>query len=1006
MQAELTFLLTDVAGSTAIWERAPDEMTAALARHDAIIRSAVARLGGEHKQARGEGDSHFAVFPSPTAAVKCALDVQRALAQERWPEGARLSVRIGIHSGPAELRAGDYFGPTVNRAARLRSIAHGGQTVVSGAVAEAIGEPVEPDVVLRDRGHHRLKDLEEPMRVFELLHPDLRQDFPPLASLDGRRHNLPIQLTSFIGREDEIRMVAKLVAEESRLITLAGTGGIGKTRLSVQVAAEFVDSFPDGVWLVELANVIDPGRVAPEILTAVGVTSEGEAIDDLVAFLSARRVLIVLDNCEQVVAGAAEVVDAILRRCSDVVVLATSREPLGVSGEKVVRVAGMATPEDEQDRQSELYPAVRLFVDRAQVVDPAFVLNAGDAAAVVRICRRLDGLPLAIELAAARVRVLSPTQIDQRLQDRFALLTGGPRTRDARQRTIRAAIDWSHDLLSPEEAVLFRRLSVFVGGWTLDAAETVCASAPLDDSGGIDLLSGLVDKSLVVVDPRKDQTRYRMLESIRFYAIERLQAAGELNEMKDAHLDWIAALTGLRPASGEPADPAGAPVAVFREEADNIRAALDHAVQTDSQAGLALMWSTTEGWDSYSHSKEGLGRVRHLLENHPQRDASRLYGLSLLGILARKRGVLDVARASWEEAVEIARERNHAERLAANLTDLAVLAHYDGRLAEGDALLEEAEQIARNADDLSGLAHVLSGIGKLNMERDIGRSIAFLEEALRLRRDLREHPYVQELLENLTGLYERQGRNAEARSAAQEARELAAASDDQDSVITLALSLGRIAQDEGDFVEAEAMFQEVLTFAEENELPNEQAFAWALLGESRRALGDLKTAKDNYRRAMECAQRAGNVITAAFVSANLGNIALREGNLVEAWDRAATALSTAHEKDITSGVVDFLELWGEIDAATGDHRRALRVLGAAEALREQVGAARDRVDQPDYDAAVAAARSALGQGATAIWETGRREDARELTAELLRSRPPPNAPTELKGSREGQTLGQ
>ncbi|HUR49848.1 MAG TPA: adenylate/guanylate cyclase domain-containing protein [Acidimicrobiales bacterium] len=980
MTGELTFLLADVQDSTRLWEEAPEQMAVALARHDEIIQAAVSRFGGEHKSARGEGDSHFAVFASPRSAVECAVAIQRGLASEPWPDRTEISVRIGIHAGEVEQRDGDYYGTTVNRAARLRSIAHGGQTVLSRVVADAVGDP-PTDVVLRDRGRHRLKDLAEPVHVFELSHPDLSDDFPPLMSLDGRRHNLPIQLTSFIGREDEMGMVRKLLAEGGRVVTLAGSGGIGKTRLAIQVAAELIDSYPDGVWLVELSNVTDPERVSREVLSVVGGPAESDTLTDLVGLLSDRKVLLVLDNCEQVVAGAASVVDAVLRACPGVAALTTTREPLGLPGEKIVRLAGMALPDDEDDRLAELFPGVRLFADRAQAVDPAFALDEQSRASVIRICRRLDGLPLAMELAAARVRVLSPQQIDERLQDRFSLLTGGPRTRDERQRTMRAAIDWSHELLQPEESVLFRRLGVFSGGWTLEAAESVCAAPPLAAAQVMDVLTGLVDKSLVVMDGGPS-TRYRMLESIRVYACERLDEAGELPRLNDAHLGWIERWTHDHYHS-QTIDRANAVLALFRHEGDNIRSALDHALVSSPATGLNLLWNTMDAWDRYANSSEGLSRLTALLDRHTERDASRMYGLSVVGILARNRGVLDLSRSALLEAIEIARNLDHDERLAANLVALAELSHYDGKIADAQPLLDEAERIARATADGSALAHVLTGLGRIRMERDVVEATAFLEEALRLRRELGELQHVQALLENLASVYERQGHMQDARTAAQEAKELAVAANDEESATALSLSLGRIAQDEGRFEEAEALFREVLDMASERGLPNEEGYAWALLGENSRGLNDLPSAKDCYSRARDSFERAGNSVTVAFLTGNLGHIALQEGNLELAGELAQEALASAQATEMTSGVVEFLELLGEVRAAAGSHSSALRILGAAEALREEVGAARDLVDQADYDAAVATARGAVApREADALWQLGREMGADALAAEV------------------------
>ena len=980
---ELTFLLTDVQDSTRLWEESPEQMAVALARHDRIIREAIREHGGEHKPARGEGDSHFAVFLSPVQALECALRIQRALAAEPWPDRTPISVRIGIHAGAVERRGGDYYGPTVNRAARLRAIAHGGQTVMSAVVADAAGDAADEDVTLRDRGRHRLKDLEEPLHVFEVCHPDLDQDFPPLMSLDGRRHNLPIQLTSFIGREDEIQNVTKLLADGTRLVTLVGPGGVGKTRLSLQAAAELVDSYPDGVRLVELAAVTDPARVAQELLSAVGAAAESDALRDVVAFLTPQRMLIVFDNCEQVLAGAAEVANAVLQECPGIAVLATTREPLDLPGERLLRLTGMSIPEDDDDQLAEMYPAVRLFVDRAQAKQAAFALDDASTQAIIRISRDLDGLPLAIELAAARVTVLSPQQIAERLHDRFALLTGGPRTRDARQRTMRAAIDWSHDLLQPDEAVLFRRLSVFVGGWTLEAAESVCGAPPLSPARVLDLLSSLVEKSLVVVSPEDGRRRYHMLESIRFYARDRLEEADELGAVGDAHLRWVAELT--KPSPGSPAaDGAGASIAAFRAEADNIRAGLDRAALVDPATGLTILWNTSDGWESYAVLGEAISRLETLLADHTAPDGTRLYGLSMLGLFATKHSRLGVARAALLEAVELARRQRNDERLAVSLVYLAEIANLSGDADQAEQHLKEAQEIARQAADNPTLAGVLAGLARLRAERDLTQAILLLEEALQIRRESQQVGHVRVLLENLTTLYARQARFTEARAAAAEAKEIATAQGDEESVVSLAFALGRIAQEEGNYSDADALFQEAALFSADRGLPNEAGYAWALLGESSRAQGDLDAATHRYARSIEFFREAGNAVTSAFVSINLGHVALRQERYDEAWDLGIRALATAQEKEISTAVIEALELCGEVDAAIGNAERALRLFGAAEGLREEVANVRDLVDQADYDSALSIASATVGEEADGLRHIGRSEGAAVLAEELLR----------------------
>jgi len=982
---ELTFLLTDIEDSTRLWEESPEQMAAALARHDDLVSDAVTRHGGEHKQARGEGDSHFAVFSSAQDAVECALGIQRAVAGEPWPETTPISVRIGIHSGQVEERGGDYYGRTVNRAARLRAIAHGGQTVMSGAVAESITGVGPTELSLRDRGRHRLKDLEEPLHVFELCHHELRDDFPPLRSLDERRHNLPIQMTSFIGREDEMMTVTKALTDESRLVTIAGMGGVGKTRLSQQVVADMVDQYPDGIWLVELADVTDGSRIAELVLSTIGPRRGEDALEELVSTIGSRSLLILLDNCEQVVAECAELVTAVLRKCPRASFLTTSREPLGVPGEKVVRLQGMAVPDLEHAALPQAYPAIRLFVERALSSGIDLQLDGPAFDAVVRVCGRLDGLPLAIELAAARVGVLTPQQIDDRLGKRFELLTAGPRTATDRQRTMRGAIDWSYDLLEETERILLRRLGIFVGGWTLEAAEAVCSAPPLDVGLVFAALAALVDKSLVVADHAEaDGARYRMLESVLLYARDRLDQSGERYAVADFHLGWVVDHTD--PEGAEGTDQGTAAVAAFRSQPGNVRAALDWAAETDPAAGLRVLWQTMDAWEFSGHSKEGVSRLVALLSLHPERDATRLYGLSMLGVLAMKRGHLDQARGAIHEAIGIARERNHGERLAANLVALANLAHYGGDVREAEERLAEAEALARASGNRSSLADVLTGKGKFLLERDIGATTALLEEALALRRAEGQVQHVQVLLDNLATVYARQGLADRARALATEAKFLAEESGDYDLVTGSAITLGRLALEESDFAEAESMFNQVLSLAVERDLPNEEGFAIALLGETARAKGNVGNAEEYYRRAQERFGAAGNVVAVAFVTSSLGHVALSEGRLEEAGAFAKSALTTAHELDIASGVVEFLELLGEVDTAEGRFERALRIFGAADALRDQVGVTRDAVDQGDYETAVAAARTAAGDRADHLWDLGRQEGATAVTIDLLAAR--------------------
>ncbi len=499
----VTFLLTDVEGSSRRWDSAAEAMAAAIARHYDLLGEAIAAHGGVRPVEQGEGDSVVGAFPRATDAVRAAIDAQRALQAESWPEGAELRVRMAIHTGEAQMRdSGNYFGQAIMRCARLRAIAHGGQVLVSEPTAALVAGQLAGEAVLTDLGVHRLKDLSRPERVWQLSAPGLAEDFPPLRSLDAFAHNLPVQLTPLFGREQLIGEVAQRLAED-RLVTLTGAGGVGKTRLALAVAGEVLDRFPGGVWLVELAGLANPEGVAAAVLAALGVQPSFSAnlVDQIAAYLGSEASLVVLDNCEHLVAGCAQLVADVLVASPAVSVLATSREPLSVPGEVTWRVPSLGAPPVEAALAVPVltqYDAVRLFIDRARRARPSFAVTDTNAAAVAQICSRLDGIPLAIELAAARVRQFSVERIARDLDDRFRVLTGGARTLLPRHQTLAASIDWSHDRLEPAEAVVFRRLGVFAGLFPLEAAEAVVAGpGDLDPVGVFDTVSRLADKNLV-----------------------------------------------------------------------------------------------------------------------------------------------------------------------------------------------------------------------------------------------------------------------------------------------------------------------------------------------------------------------------------------------------------------------------------------------------------------------------------------------------------------------------
>jgi len=573
----VTFLFTDLEGSTRLWEEYPEAMPKALARHDEIMRHAVEAHGGHLVKMTGDGV--HAAFATAHDAVASAVVAQLALVHEPWAETAALRVRMGLHTGVAERRDDDYYGPAVNRAARLMAAAHGGQIVCSLATVELVRGVLPAEVTLVDLGEHRLRDLGRREHVFQVARGGLAGGFPALRSVESYPSNLPFQVTTFVGREEDLREVSQVLGE-ARVVTLTGVGGVGKTRLAVQTAAELLPRLADGAWLCELGPLSDAGAVPAVVATVLSIQPQpGKTlIETIVVALRHREMLILLDNCEHLIGPAAQLVDEIVRSCPGVRVLATSREGLGVSGERLLLVRSLGLPGEHAGVEELAHSdAARLFVDRTAATRRGFAVNEANAAAVTQICRRLDGIPLAIELAAARTRVMSADEIAGRLDERFRLLTGGSRTAVERHQTLRAAVDWSYGLLEPEERVLLDRLGVFAGGFTLDAAETVGA----DDEGWsgdvLDDLAQLVDKSLVVAEEDADGgTRYRLLETIRQYAIAHLNDAEATDAIRRRHAQWCVRLVADAAAGSRgPDEPRW--VRRLDRELENLRSAITWA---------------------------------------------------------------------------------------------------------------------------------------------------------------------------------------------------------------------------------------------------------------------------------------------------------------------------------------------------------------------------------------------------------------------------------------------
>jgi predicted ATPase/class 3 adenylate cyclase len=739
----VTFLFTDIEGSTRLLQRLGDAFHAVIDEHGRILREAIA--SGAGTEVHTEGDSFFASFPTPLGALRAAVHAQRALAAHPWPEEQAVGVRMGLHTGEGVLGGDDYIGLDVHRAARISAAGHGGQVLISEATRALVEDALPEGVALRDLGRHRLKDLEHPEHLHQLVIDGLPADFPPIRSRDARLTNLPSERTSFVGREREMGEVTELL-ERTRLLTLTGPGGTGKTRLALRVAAENLDRFADGVFLTELSSITDPALVPSAVAEALRMREQpGRGItDSLSDHLGERELLLVLDNFEQV-APAASVVARLLDAASRLKVLVTSRVPLHISGEQEYRVPPMALPDPGQPPDLATltgYESVALFIERATAVRPGFLVTDANASALAEITARLDGLPLAIELAASRLKLLTPETLLNRLERRLPLLTGGPRDVPERQRTLRRAIEWSEDLLNPDERALFTRLSVFVGGWNLESAEAVCGPGL-----GVDVLEGLgvlMDASLVRQVP-DGEARFTMLETIGEYATGRLIQSGEEQEVRRRHAEHFRDLA-------EQSDPGffhrvagagkeqGAHVERLDQEHDNVRAALEWAIAaSDVVTGLRTAAAMSWFWQHRGHFSEGRGWLERLLPLPGAASPDSVRGRSLLalGDMAYWQSDYGPVRSAYEEAGEIARAADEPRLLAWSLLNIADLPFVEEDYERAEVLLTEGLAAAEEAGDRSLAAEIRAVLARNDWydRDDPAAALEPIREAIAIHRD-------------------------------------------------------------------------------------------------------------------------------------------------------------------------------------------------------------------------------------------------------------------------------
>ena len=819
----VTFLFTDIEGSTKLAQEYADALPALLARHKEILKQAIEAHNGFVFQV--VGDSFSVAFDTAMNALKAASGAQRRLQNEEWSP-APIKVRMGIHTGAAQLAddssiEGPYSGyTTLALTQRIMSAAHGGQILISKITHDLVWEQLSSDITLLDMGEHRLKDLLHPIHLYQVIADDLPTNFPPLKTLESFPHNLPVQLTSFIGREREMAD-AKQLLSNAHLLTLIGPGGTGKTRLALRVAEDLLPSFADGVWLAELAPLADPALI-PQTIAAVFELRElpnMRLMDTVIDYLRSKELLLILDNCEHLIEASAKLSNDLLHACPQLKIIASSREALGIAGESIYRVPSLSLPNTDQVTHDALMESesARLFVERATAAQSKFSLTDQNTSSVAQICHRLDGIPLALELAAARVGIFSPEEIAARLGDRFRLLTGGSRTALPRQQTLRALIDWSYDLLPEEEQTLLRQLSVFAGGWTFEAAEAICP-----DLDVLNLLTQLVNKSLVMVDEQETSTRYRLLETIRQYARDKLLEAGESEHVRTRHLDFF--LKFAEEAEFYMNGPLEMEWRMFLDaEYDNLHTALEWGMENDVDKVLRLGGALHLFWERHGYEVEGRRLMNEVLaraKTFPpaEGEAARIRimyqakALNAIGFLGFGQGDNLGSLKAFEDSASLLRQIGEKRMLAQALAYIGMAKAFLGDREVAYATAEEAVALAREAGDKVTLGIALSNMaGVIAMTQgDLKRMRPYADEGIQLLKETMSRWQTAMTVFGFALFTAMQGNYAEARSQFESCIPLFTELRDRHRLAMVRSELAHLERRQGHFAQAKPLYRETI----------------------------------------------------------------------------------------------------------------------------------------------------------------------------------------------------
>ncbi len=973
----VVLLMTDIAGSTRLWQADPALMSRALKRHDALMGEAVARHGGALVKAHAAGDSVLAVFTEAAAAIAAAVDIQDTLQRERWPTSAPIRLRMALHAGDAELRDGDYFGPTVNRCARLRGIAHPGQILISRAVQSLAGDRMPAEVRTRPLGKHWLRDLQQPEDIYQLLHPGLPADFPPLASPGAIPNNLPIQLTSFIGRDDDLETLPSRVVG-NRLVTLVGVGGSGKTRLGIETATAVLPDFADGVWWVDLVPLEHPEQVLKEVAHVLGVREgPNEALfAALVTAIGADHKLVILDNCEHLLQASAALASELLHACPNLHILATSREPLNVRGEVTYTLRPLTYPDPCEPLPFPTLAgteAVRLFADRATVIRRTFALTAGNATAVAGICARLEGNPLAIELAAAWVNVLTVEQILARLGASFDLLRTDTLDVPERHQSLRAVVDWSYALLAPPLKRCFSAAAVFTGGWSLAAAEHVLAPAEGDV---LSSLSALVDKSLVVMDQGSGpEARFRLLETLRTYAWRYLEESGTVGFVRQRHAEFFLALAEMAEAKLTGSEQAEW-LAQIQGESGNLLGALGWLrASGDAARGLRLAGSLWRWWYMQGQLSEGRAQLAAVLALPGEEGtAIRAKALHAAGTLASLQGDYAEARPLLESALAIRKALGDEVGQCQTLTNLGNLAYEQDDYATARRCYEDSLRIFRAAGSAWNTALAQFNLASVAYAQcDLVTAEHQVSESLALsRRHAFDRPIVNSLV--LLGIiaWER-GQFDTARRNYEEAFAKLDALDDAPGLAEAHRLLGSVLYEQGHVDEALVHMETSLKL--ETQIGDRLGVAKASDWIGRIALGrsDIATARARFRQSLDIATAIGHKLIASDALETLGRIAFQQGHVGDGAVMLAQSFELRQSLQNPLRVAESIEVFAVFAVYVDRHSDACRLAGYANATREALGTPLPPSRAIWLIPAMQTARDHLGDAeARAAWEDGAR----------------------------------